>query len=290
MMSCQTEKSDVAAAQECPEYDKDPFDRQKCIEGWNQPLISSQRALVLGVGAIGCSVAQFLCRLGVSQVVVVDKDVVVASNLNRQMLFGPEDVGKRKVDAAVECLKRYHVADPKTTVVKAMHIDAVEHWGDIVRVAKDSTVIFNLIDVGEQFDFAVMALGEALHIPVLSGSSFAYVWMTEFFTGKPGATSLSYSPPDMKKKTPQGDKLTPELITSYEKLDFIKPDNNPPTRSIGSNAFVAMTAGMTAVQMWAMALLGNPMPNFVKGDIIRQYDENLLVFPQAEQASSSSSS
>jgi len=266
----------------CPNFDKDPFDRQRCIEGWDQALISSQKALVLGVGAIGSAVAQFLCRLGVSQVVIVDKDVVVTSNLNRQMLYGPADVGKRKVDAAEECLKRYHVADPSVTTVRAMHLDAVEHWGDIVRVAKESTVIFNLIDVGSQFDYAVMALGDALHIPVLSGSSFSYLWMTEYFTGLPKATSLSYCPADVATKSPQGDKLTPELITTYEKIDFIQPDDNPPTRSIGSNCFVAMTAGMTAVQMWTMALLGNPMPNFVKGDIIRQYDEGLLVFPQAK--------
>jgi len=204
------------------------------------------------------------------------------------MLFGPEDVGKRKVDAAAACLKRYHVPDPKITTVKAVHIDAVEHWGDIVRFAKESTVIFNNIDVGAQFDYAVMALGEALHIPVLSGSSFAYIWMTEFFTGLPGATSLSYCPADKVGKTPEGDKLTPELIMTYDKLDCITPDNNPPTRSIGSNTFVAMTAGMTIVQMWTMFLLGHPMPNFVKGDIIRQYDENLLVCPQMEPVTSTS--
>jgi len=272
--------SSVSAEENVPDYDKDPFDRQKCIKGWNQPLIASQRVLVLGVGAIGSAVAQFVCRVGVSQVVIVDKDVVVGSNLNRQMLYGPDDVGKRKVDAAAECLRRYHVPDPKATVVKPVHIDAVEHWGDIVRFAKESTVIFNNIDVGGQFDYAVLALGSALHIPVLSGSSFSYIWLSEFFTGKPGATSLSYCPADMAGKTPESDKLTPELIMTYEKLDCIKPDDNPPTRSIGSNAFVAMTAGMTSVQMWVMYLLGNPMPNFVKGDIIRQYDEGLLVFPQ----------
>jgi len=264
----------------CEEYDKDPFDRQRCIEGWDQSLVSRQKALVLGVGAIGSAVAQYLCRIGVKTIIILDKDVVVASNLNRQTLYGPSDVGRRKVDAACDCLRRYHVADPSATTVIPVHMDAVENWGEIVKMAKDSTVIFNLIDVGEQFDFAVMALGNALHIPVLSGSSFAYIWMTEFYTGKPTATSLSYCPQDVAKKSPQGDKLTPELITTYEKLDFIKPDDNPPTRSIGSNVFVAMTAGMTAVQMWTMSLFGNPMPNFVKGDIIRVYDEGLLVFPQ----------
>jgi len=277
-MSCK----DSGAAVTCEEYDQDPFDRQKCMEGWDQTIVSRQNALVLGVGAIGSAVAQYLCRIGVKTVVLWDKDVVVGSNLNRQMLYGPSDVGRRKVEAAADCLRRYHVADPTVTTVTPVHIDAVEQWGTVVKMAKESTVIFNLIDFGEQFDYAVIALGSALHIPVLSGSSFSYIWVTEYFTGKPGATSLSYSPEDVSKKSPFGDKLTPELITTYEKLDCITPDKNPSTRSIGSNVFVAMTAGMTTVQMWTMTLFGHPMPNFVKGDIIRVYDEGLVVFPQNE--------
>ena len=270
------------------DYDQDPFDRQRCMEGWDQTLLGKQRALVLGVGAIGCATAQFLCRLGVREVVLVDKDVVVASNLNRQTLFGPADVGRRKVDAAADCLRRYHVADGACTTVRAVHTDAVEHWGDIVALARAASVVFNNIDVGEQFDYAVMALGTALHIPVLSGSSFSYVWMSEFFSAAPGATSLSYQPADKKGTTPFGNKLTPELITTYTRLDCITPDANPPTRSIGSNVFVAMTAGMTAVQLWTMALFGHPMPNFVKGDILRVFNEGLLVFPQQTPSSSTS--
>jgi hypothetical protein len=181
---------------------------------------------------------------------------------------------------AADCLRRYHVADPNTTTVKIVHADAIDHWGELVRLAKESTVIFNNIDVGAQFDYAVMALGDALHIPVLSGSSFSIVWLTEFYSGKPGATSLSYCPADMKGKSPFSDKLTPELITTYDKIDFIKPDDNPPTRSIGSNAFVAMRAGMTAAEMWTMSLFGHKMPGFVKSDIVHVYDEGILSFPQ----------
>ncbi len=45
-------------------------------------------------------------RLGVSEVVMVDNDVVSASNLNRQVLYSGGDIGRRKVDAAVEGLDR----------------------------------------------------------------------------------------------------------------------------------------------------------------------------------------
>ena len=52
--------------------------------------------MVLGVGGLGCGVSMGLARLGVKKIIMLDKDVVDASNLNRQILFRPEDVGLPK--------------------------------------------------------------------------------------------------------------------------------------------------------------------------------------------------
>jgi molybdopterin/thiamine biosynthesis adenylyltransferase len=54
----------------------------------------------LGVGGLGCSVALALVRLGFRKVILVDKDVVDAHNLNRQILFSRSDIGKPKVPQA----------------------------------------------------------------------------------------------------------------------------------------------------------------------------------------------
>ncbi len=70
--------------------------------GWNQQLMENQVALVLGVGGIGSSVCFALARLGIKKMYILDRDSVDASNLNRQMLFGVSDVGKRKVLAGLE--------------------------------------------------------------------------------------------------------------------------------------------------------------------------------------------
>ena len=52
--------------------------------------------MVLGVGGLGCGVSMGLARLGVKKIIMLDKDVVDASNLNRQILFRLEDVGLPK--------------------------------------------------------------------------------------------------------------------------------------------------------------------------------------------------
>ena len=51
---------------------------------------------MLGVGGLGCAVSMACGRLGVKKIIMLDKDTVDASNLNRQILFRPEDVGLPK--------------------------------------------------------------------------------------------------------------------------------------------------------------------------------------------------
>jgi len=53
-------------------------------------------------------VAMSLARLGVKKMILVDKDVVDTSNLNRQILFSPHHVGKPKVVAAKEAIELSH--------------------------------------------------------------------------------------------------------------------------------------------------------------------------------------
>ncbi len=60
--------------------------------------------LLIGAGGLGCPLALELARAG--RVVLVDDDVVELSNLARQVLFRTEDVGKPKVFAAAEALRR----------------------------------------------------------------------------------------------------------------------------------------------------------------------------------------
>lgn len=68
-------------------------------------LLGTKKVIVFGVGGVGGSAMESLCRLGVAQVTVVDKDVVDETNVNRQLLATEETVGRRKVDVAVERMK-----------------------------------------------------------------------------------------------------------------------------------------------------------------------------------------
>ena len=152
----------------------DGFDRQRCIVGFNQRLVEQQDCLVLGAGGVGQNVGLMLARLGVRSIAFVDHEVYEASNLSRQVLGSAADVGRRKVDVATanvqfHCIPRLACGGTSTRV-EGHHLDAVAQWASVVALARRSTVIFNCIDVGSVFDFAVNSLSKALELPLVQVS------------------------------------------------------------------------------------------------------------------------
>ena len=65
-----------------------------------QALIDGSTVLLIGVGGIGCAAAAYLASSSCARLLLSDFDTVDSTNLGRQILFGPDDVGKQKVDAA----------------------------------------------------------------------------------------------------------------------------------------------------------------------------------------------
>ena len=60
--------------------------------------LSTKTVLVLGVGGVGGYVVEGLVRSGVGKIIVIDKDVVDETNLNRQIIALESTIGEKKVD------------------------------------------------------------------------------------------------------------------------------------------------------------------------------------------------
>ena len=65
-----------------------------------QKKILNSKVLIIGMGGLGCPVAEFLTRSGVGSLGIVDHDLVSLSNIHRQTLYDEKDLGKLKVKAA----------------------------------------------------------------------------------------------------------------------------------------------------------------------------------------------
>lgn len=64
--------------------------------------LKNAKVAVLGVGGVGSFVVEALARAGVGSFVLIDKDQVSLSNINRQLIATHETIGKLKVDVAKE--------------------------------------------------------------------------------------------------------------------------------------------------------------------------------------------
>lgn len=65
-----------------------------------QERLARARALVVGAGGLGCPALQYLAGAGVGGIGICDADAVDLSNLHRQPLFRPEQIGMNKAEAA----------------------------------------------------------------------------------------------------------------------------------------------------------------------------------------------
>jgi adenylyltransferase/sulfurtransferase len=72
------------------------------LEG--QTKLSNSSALVIGAGGLGAPVLTYLVSSGVRRVIVAEHDTVDFSNLQRQFLYSTADVGRPKLEVALERL------------------------------------------------------------------------------------------------------------------------------------------------------------------------------------------
>jgi molybdopterin/thiamine biosynthesis adenylyltransferase len=79
------------------------------IGGGGQARLKAAKVLVIGAGGIGSPVIQYLAAAGLGLIAIVDDDRVDLSNLQRQTIFGTEDIGQHKIAAAKA---RAHALNP----------------------------------------------------------------------------------------------------------------------------------------------------------------------------------
>ena len=143
-----------------------------------QRRLRNARVCVVGAGGLGTPVLLYLAAAGVGRLGIVDDDHVDMSNLQRQVIHGAADVGRLKVDSALDSV---HRIDPSLDVVvhpvrlSIANVDEVLSGYDLVIDGTDNFPTRYLVN-----DSCVR-----LGVPLVWGSIFQFDAQVAVFWGRP---------------------------------------------------------------------------------------------------------
>jgi molybdopterin/thiamine biosynthesis adenylyltransferase len=151
-----------------------------------QRRLANARVLVIGVGGLGSWVAASLAAAGLGALRVVDTDDVETSNLSRQVVYGVDDVGQRKLDSLDA---RLRAMNPAVGVERVpCWIDSAEAIADLL---DDVDVVVNCADhpsVSQTSAWVADACMPA-GTPHIVGGGYAYSCGVLGMTVIPGVTA-----------------------------------------------------------------------------------------------------
>lgn len=133
----------VAGGAEITNNDMIRYSRQIMLEeiGYvGMEKLKDVKICVVGAGGIGNPVVTQLVGMGIGKIRLVDRDVVEISNLHRQHLYSEADVGKVKVEAALERLQKMNSG----VDIEAVPISVTPFTAD--NIIKDCNIVIDALD------------------------------------------------------------------------------------------------------------------------------------------------
>lgn len=108
-----------------------------------QERLRASSVTIIGCGALGTALANNLCRAGIGQLIIADRDYIELNNLQRQILFDEDDVARHlpKAIAAAEKLRRINSdvnVEARVEDVSADGIEALVRQTDLLLDATDN--------------------------------------------------------------------------------------------------------------------------------------------------------
>ena len=158
------------------------YSRQELFLGNEaQANVQDARVVIIGAGALGSASAEMLARAGIGTLTLVDRDYVEWSNLQRQQLYGEEDV-RKKLPKAIAAKQRLQQINSEITISSLV---ADVHGLNIEEIIKDHSVI---VDATDNFETRLIVNDAAVKkgIPFIFGACVSSYGLT--FPIIPGKT------------------------------------------------------------------------------------------------------
>lgn len=125
-----------------PEF-REEFQRTRTVWGEDRhQSLARLKVGIVGLGSVGSQVAEALARMGLTNLTLIDHDVVKRHNLDRLAGATRDDLGRPKVDVAAEHLRRVGTAAKLRVEPHVLSVTSAEGY----RLAADCDVLFSCVD------------------------------------------------------------------------------------------------------------------------------------------------
>ncbi|MFC1944952.1 ThiF family adenylyltransferase [Chloroflexota bacterium] len=184
------------------------------VEG--QDKLKESHVVVAGLGGIGCAASMYLASAGVGNIDVVDCEYVECSNLNRQVLYLEDDLGKKKTLSAVKKLAKLNPHIKVTPIFKKI---TEENAIDIVRGAH--IVIDGLDNFDTRFKLNAACVAEG--VPFIHGGVHGLLGeVTTIIPGKTCCLACIFSRSPKTRSNIPVFGATPALVAVIQVMEAIK--------------------------------------------------------------------
>ena len=184
-----------------------------------QKKLLNATVAIVGMGGLGCPVAQSLITAGVGKLILIDGDIVELSNLHRQPLYGVDDLSRLKVEVAKERLEQLN---NKAVIIP---IDKYFNEKNGMSFIQDANVIIDATD-NIQARQLIDRFSKDANVPMIYGGLFRYEGQVAVLNvnGSSGYCELFPEPPSGGDTCADAGVLgmLPGIIGNIQALEAVK--------------------------------------------------------------------
>jgi len=185
-----------------------------------QIKLLQSKVAIIGAGGLGGTVLELLTRMGIGELTIADKDIIVDSNLNRQILSTEKNLGQSKTEFAVKRVKEIN-----SSIEITGHSTFIDS-NNVKEIIKGAEVVVDALD-NLPSRFVLQKACRDLKIPLVHGAIAGFNGqLTTIFPEDKGLELIYGSDKDLPEHgsevTLGAPTVTPAIIASLEVQEVIK--------------------------------------------------------------------
>jgi molybdopterin/thiamine biosynthesis adenylyltransferase len=190
------------------------------ISPLEQVKLLQSKVAIIGAGGLGGTILELLTRMGIGKLIIADKDIMVDSNLNRQILSNETNLGQSKTEAAVKRVKEINSSVEIAGYSVFINSDKVK------KIIEGAEVVIDALD-NLPSRFVLQKACRDLKIPLVHGAIAGFNGqLTTIFPEDKGLELIYGSNKNLPEHGSEielgAPTVTPALIASLEAQEVIK--------------------------------------------------------------------